>query len=86
MFLCPHRPGLKPETSHTAFARSINSALSLHAKVLQLEYVGVLHEALLVHLLLYGIETMIWKEKERSKIRAMKMDNLRHLLVTRRMD
>ena len=30
--------------------------------------------------LIYGSETMIWKEKERSKIRAVQMDNLRCLL------
>ena len=33
-----------------------------------------------------GSETVIWKEKERSKIRALPMDNLRGLLSIRRMD
>ena len=36
--------------------------------------------------LLYGSETMIWKEKERSRIRAVEIDNLRSLLDIRRMD
>ena len=34
----------------------------------------------------YGIETMIWREKERSRIRAVQMDNLRGLLGIRRID
>ena len=45
----------------------------------------VLHETLLVPLLTYGSETMLWKEKEKSRIRAVQMDNLRGLLVIRRM-
>ena len=36
----------------------------------------VLYESLLVPVLPYGSETMIWKEKERSSIRAVQMDNL----------
>ena len=31
-------------------------------------------------------EAMLWKEKERSGIRAVQMDNLRRLLDIRRMD
>ena len=31
-------------------------------------------------------ETIIWKEKERSRIKAVRMDNLRGLIVIRRMD
>ena len=34
---------------------------------------------------MYGSETMIWKEEERSRIRAVQMDK-RNLLGTRRMD
>ena len=29
---------------------------------------------------------MLWKEKERSRVRAVQMDNLRELLSIRRMD
>ena len=46
----------------------------------------VLHETLLVPVLMYGNETMLWNEKERSRIRAVQMDNLRGLLGIRRMD
>ena len=38
----------------------------VNARCLQLEYVIVLHEAFLMSILLYGNETMIWGEKERS--------------------
>ena len=41
---------------------------------------------LLVLVLLYGIETMIWRENERSRIRAVQMDKLRDLLGVRRRD
>ena len=47
-----------------------------------------LHETLLVPvlILMYGSETMLWKEKERSKVKAVQMDNLKGLLGFRRMD
>ena len=35
---------------------------------------------------MYGSETLLWKEKERSRVRAVQMDNLRGLLGIRRMD
>ena len=37
-------------------------------------------------LLTYGSKTKIWREKERSRIRAVQMDNFRGLLGIRRMD
>ena len=43
-----------------------------------------MHETLFVPVLTYGSETMLWKEKERSRIRAVQMDNLRGLLGVRR--
>ena len=52
----------------------------------QLECDRVLRELLLVPGLTYGCETMIWRDKERSRIRAVQMDNLRGLLGIRRMD
>ena len=58
----------------------------VNARDLQLEYARVLHETLLVPLLMYGSETMLRKEKERSRIRTIQMDNLRGLLGNRRMD
>ena len=52
---------------------------------LHLECARVLHEPL-VPVLRYDSETMIWNEKERSKIWDVEMDNLRGLLSIRRMD
>ena len=53
---------------------------------LQLECARVLHETLLVPVLMYGSETMLWREKERSRVRAVQIDNLRRLLGIRKMD
>ena len=50
------------------------------------EFARVLHESFLVPVLMYGSETMIWKEKDRSRIRDVEMDNFRDLLGIRRMD
>ena len=36
-----------------------------------------MHEILLLPVLLYGSKTVIWREKEKSRIRAEQMDNLR---------
>ena len=44
-----------------------------------------MHETLLVPVLMYGSETMLLK-KERSRIRAVQIDDLRGLLDFRRMD
>ena len=44
-------------------------------KSLQLECATVLHDSLLVPVLMYGSETVIWK-KERSRLKAVQMDNL----------
>ena len=57
-----------------------------NARDLQLECARVLHDTLLVHVLMYDRETMLWREKERSRVRAVQMDNLRGLLGIRRMD
>ena len=46
----------------------------------------ILYESLLVPVLTYGRETMIWREKRRSRIRVVHMDNLRDLLGIKRMD
>ena len=58
----------------------------INARDFQLEFARVLHETLLVPVLMYASETILWKEKERSRIRAIQMDNLRGLLGIRRMD
>ena len=53
---------------------------------MQIECARVSHETLVVPVLTYASETFLWKEKERSWIRAVQMDNLRGLLGIRRMD
>ena len=58
----------------------------VNARDLQLEYARVLHETLLVSIPMYGSETMLRKEKERSRTRAVQMENLRGLVGIRRMD
>ena len=58
----------------------------VNARSLQLECIRVLHESLLVPVLVYGSETVIWREKETSRIRALQIDNFRGLLGIRRMD
>ena len=45
-----------------------------------------MHETLLVPVLTYGSKTLIWKEEERSRIRAAQIDKIRSLLGIRRMD
>ena len=41
---------------------------------------------MLIPVLIYGSETVIWKEKERYRLRTVQIDNLRGLLGIRRMD
>ena len=59
---------------------------SFNAKGLQLQWVEMLHEALLMSVLLYDSETMIWREKQMSRISFAQMDNLGGLLGIMRMD
>ena len=68
--------------------RTVASAFRslVNARCLPRECVRVLHESLVVHVLMYGSEKMICKEKERSKIRVVPIDSLRSLLCIRRMD
>ena len=43
----------------------------------------VLHETLLAPVPMYGNETMLWKEKERTRISIEQIDNFRGLLGIR---
>ena len=52
----------------------------VNARDLQRKFARILHETLLAPVFMYGSETVFWKEKERSRIRAVQMDNLRKLL------
>ena len=66
--------------------RLVDAIRSLvNARYLQLGCARVLHETLLVPFLTYGSETMLWKE-ERSRIRAVQVDNLCGLRGIIRMD
>ena len=55
----------------------------VNARGLQLVCARVFHGSLPV--LTYGSETMIWKEKDKSRIMVVQMGNLRGLLGIRRM-
>ena len=61
--------------------RSLVNAMSL-----ELECARVLHDSLLMPVLTNGSEIMIWREKERFRIKTVQMDNLRGLLGIRGMD
>ena len=56
------------------------------ARGMQLECARALNESLLVPVLMYGSETLIWRKKERSRIRTVHVDNLRGLLGSKEMD
>ena len=49
----------------------------VNAMGLQLECTRVLHETSLVPILIYGSETMMWKEEERFRFRTVLMDKIR---------
>ena len=67
--------------------RVVSAIRSLvNARSLQPVYARGLRKSLLVPVLTYGSETMIWREKVRSRIRVVQMDNLTGLLGIRRMD
>ena len=55
----------------------------VNARDLQLECPRVLNETLFMPVLMYGSETLFWKEKERSRERAVQMDNSRNCWVLR---
>ena len=48
----------------------------VYAMDLQLECARVLNKTLLMPILMYGNKTMLWKEKERSRVRVVEMENL----------
>ena len=75
--MCIGRISSRKVESGRKVAGAIRSLVN--ARSLQRECARVLHESLLVPVLTYSSETMIWREKERSRIRAVHMDNLRGL-------
>ena len=58
----------------------------VNARGLELQWARVLHQSLLLPIIMYSSETLVWKEKGRSRIIAVQMDKLRGLLGIRRMD
>ena len=58
----------------------------VNASGLQLLCARVLHEGLLVPVLLYGSEATVRRENDRSRIRAVQIDNLRGMQGIKRME
>ena len=58
----------------------------VNVKGLSLECARVLHEGMLLPVLLYGSETMVWNKKYRSKVQCVQMDNLRGMLGVKRIN
>ena len=76
--------GAECSTKVASWRREAGAIRSLvDARDLQIECARVLYQTLLVSVLIYGNETMLWKEKERSRIMAVQMGNLRGLLGIR---
>src|SRR5678815_3865859 len=68
--------------------RKVASAIKslVNVKGLSLECARVLHEGMLLPVLLYSSETMVWNKKYRSKVQCVQIDNLRGVLGVRRID
>src|SRR5678815_2551252 len=58
----------------------------VNVKGLSLECARVLHEGMLLPVLFYGSETMVWNKKYRSKVQCVQMDNLRSMLGVKRIN
>ena len=58
----------------------------VNVKGMSVECARILHESILVPTLVYGSETMVWKERDRRRVGAVQMDNLRGMLGIRRID
>ena len=70
-------------TSGRRVAGAIKSLVNV--RNLQLDCARVLHETLLC-LFLCMVVRQLWKEKEKSRVKTLQMDNFRGLLGIRRMD
>jgi hypothetical protein len=57
-----------------------------NAKNLNLECLKRLHECMLVPVLMFGSEVMVWSQKNISRVQAVQMDNLRGVLGVRKVD
>src|SRR5678815_3332921 len=63
-----------------------SSAASDVYKRQSLECAMVLHEGMLLPVLMYNSETIVWNKWYRSKVQCVQMDNLRAVLGVRRID
>ena len=65
-------------TDETDCCRKVAGAIRslFNGRGLQLKCDRVLHKSLLMSVLMYGSKTMIWKEKERSSIKVVQLNNL----------
>src|SRR5678815_5288590 len=55
-------------------------------KRLSLECARVLREDMLLPVVMYSSETMVWNKRHRSKVQCVQMNNLRGVLGVRRID
>ena len=58
----------------------------VNEKCLSMKCAKILHEKVLVTTLMYESECMTWKNKERWRIQAVQMDNLRGMIGVKRKD
>ena len=70
--ICVDRLCLEHVSDEAECSRKVAGAIRslVNVRSLQLECARVLHESLLVPVLMYGSETMIWREEVRSRIRV----------------
>src|SRR5678816_3773424 len=68
--------------------RKVTGAIKslVDVKGLSLECAMVLHEGMLLPVLMYSGETMVWNKRYRSKVQCVEMDNLMGVLGVRRID
>ena len=69
-----------------ASGRKVAGAIRVlvNARSSQRQCAKVLHEGMFVSALMYWSETLVWRKKERSNIRAAKMDNFRRLSIEKK--
>ena len=78
----------KEVESRVAQGRKVAGAMQVlvKEKKLSVQAARGLHEGVLVPTLTYGCETLVWHEREKSRVRAVEMDMLRGVCGVRRID
>src|SRR5678816_4114129 len=76
------------DTESYEWYRKVAGAIKslVDVKGLSLECYRVLHEGMLLPVLMYSSETMVWNKRYRSKSQSAQMDNLRGVLGVKRID